>query len=85
METKKLFRETDGVRGKANFHPLDTDTVLKFGKALAEYVKKKVKPNPNREERFGIKMLCKVETQDGHSLFLARIIKDIKQPWFNIL
>jgi len=49
METKKLFRETDGVRGKANFHPLDTDTVLKFGKALAEYVKKKVKPNPNRE------------------------------------
>jgi len=49
METKKLFRETDGVRGKANFHPLDSETVLKLGKALAEYVKKHVPPNPNRD------------------------------------
>ena len=49
MKTKKLFRETDGVRGKANFPPLDSETVLKFGKALAEYVKKNVPPNPNRD------------------------------------
>jgi phosphoglucosamine mutase len=49
MATKRLFRETDGVRGKANFPPLDSETVLKFGKALAEYVKKTVKVNPNRD------------------------------------
>jgi len=49
MITKKLFRETDGVRGKANFAPLDCETVLKFGKTLAEYVKKKVEINPNRD------------------------------------
>lgn len=45
---KKIFRETDGVRGKANHYPLDTDTVLKFGKSLAEYAKKNADPNPNR-------------------------------------
>jgi phosphoglucosamine mutase len=49
MTAKKLFRETDGIRGKANFAPLDGDTVLKIGKALAEYVIKKVKHNPNRD------------------------------------
>jgi len=47
-KTKKIFRETDGIRGKANFHPLDTETVLKMGKSLAEYLKKEVEPNPNR-------------------------------------
>jgi phosphoglucosamine mutase len=45
---KKIFRETDGVRGKANYYPLDAETVLKFGKALAEYVKRKTEKNPNR-------------------------------------
>lgn len=45
---KKLFRETDGVRGKANYPPLDTETVLRLGKSLAEYVKKTVPANPNR-------------------------------------
>ena len=47
-QTKKLFRETDGVRGKANYAPLDSDTVLRLGKALAEYLKSKVPANPNR-------------------------------------
>lgn len=46
--TKKIFRETDGIRGKANFHPLDTETVLRIGKSLAEYLKKEVEKNPNR-------------------------------------
>lgn len=46
--TKKIFRETDGIRGKANYSPLDTETVLKMGKSLAEYLKKEVEPNPNR-------------------------------------
>ncbi len=46
--TKKIFRETDGIRGKANFPPLDTETVLKIGKSLAEYLKKEVEKNPNR-------------------------------------
>lgn len=45
---KKIFRETDGVRGKANYYPLDVETVLKFGKALAEYTKKTTEKNPNR-------------------------------------
>lgn len=45
---KQIFRETDGIRGKANFYPLDTETVLKMGKSLAEYLKKEVEPNPNR-------------------------------------
>lgn len=45
---KQIFRETDGVRGKANYYPLDAETVIKFGKALAEYVKRKTEKNPNR-------------------------------------
>ncbi len=45
---KKIFRETDGVRGKANYYPLDVETVLNFGKALAEYTKKTTEKNPNR-------------------------------------
>lgn len=45
---KKIFRETDGIRGKANEYPLDTETVLKVGKAFAEYLKREVDPNPNR-------------------------------------
>ena len=45
---KKIFKETDGVRGKANYFPLDVETVLKFGKALAEYTKKTIEKNPNR-------------------------------------
>lgn len=49
MTQKRLFRETDGVRGKANYPPLDTDTVMKLGKALAEYLKQNVPCNPNRE------------------------------------
>jgi len=49
MAQKRLFRETDGVRGKANYAPLDTDTVMKLGKALAEYLKQKVPANPNRD------------------------------------
>ena len=48
MKQKQLFRETDGVRGKANFPPLDTETVLRLGKSLSEYLKRKVEPNPNR-------------------------------------
>jgi len=48
MNKKQLFRETDGVRGKANFAPLDTETVLRLGKSLSEYLKRKVEPNPNR-------------------------------------
>ena len=48
LKEKKIFRETDGVRGKANFYPLDAETVLKFGKALAEYVKRNTEKNPNR-------------------------------------
>lgn len=48
MRKKQLFRETDGIRGKANFAPLDTETILRLGKALSEYLKKKVEPNPNR-------------------------------------
>lgn len=48
MSNKRIFRETDGVRGKANYAPLDTDTVMKLGKSLAEYVKKTVDTNPNR-------------------------------------
>ena len=39
---------TDGIRGKANYEPLDTVTLLKIGKGLAEYVKDTVTPNPNR-------------------------------------
>ena len=49
MSKKQLFLETDGVRGKANFFPLDSETVLKFGKALAEYIKKHIEQNPNRD------------------------------------
>lgn len=45
---KQIFRETDGIRGKANSYPLDTETVLKMGKSLAEYLKREVEPNPNR-------------------------------------
>lgn len=48
MKEKKIFRETDGIRGKANHYPLDALTVLKMGKALAEYLKKEAEPNPNR-------------------------------------
>ena len=48
MATKQIFRETDGIRGKANYFPLDSETVLKMGKALAEYVKATVETNPNR-------------------------------------
>lgn len=49
MQTsKQIFRETDGIRGKANYYPLDTDTVMKMGKALAEYVKNETEKNPNR-------------------------------------
>lgn len=46
---KKIFRETDGVRGKANCPPLDPLNIIKLGQALAEYVKKTVKKNPNRD------------------------------------
>jgi phosphoglucosamine mutase len=49
MLQKKYFRETDGIRGKANFPPLDVCTIVKVGMALAEYVKSKVPPNPNRD------------------------------------
>ncbi len=49
MKVKKLFRETDGVRGKANYSPLDVQTVVKFGQALAEYLKQKTTKNPNRD------------------------------------
>lgn len=45
---KQIFRETDGIRGKANEYPLDTETILKMGKSLAEYLKREVEPNPNR-------------------------------------
>lgn len=47
-KVKRIFRDTDGIRGKANHYPLDTETILKIGKSFAEYLKKEVKPNPNR-------------------------------------
>ncbi|MEI7579978.1 MAG: phosphoglucosamine mutase [bacterium] len=51
MSQAKIFGSTDGVRGKANFPPLDTETVMHLGKALAEYLKKHVEINPNRPYR----------------------------------
>jgi len=47
--TKRIFGETDGVRGKANYFPLDVNTVVNFGRAIAEFTKKTVEPNPNRD------------------------------------
>lgn len=49
MKQKQLFRETDGIRGKANYAPMDAPTALKLGQALAEYLKLKVAKNPNRD------------------------------------
>lgn len=49
MKVKQLFRETDGVRGKANYPPMDAPTALKLGQALAEYLKQKTSKNPNRD------------------------------------
>jgi len=40
--------ETDGIRGKANYYPLDVQTIVRIGRALAEYTKITTKPNPNR-------------------------------------
>ena len=51
MQQVKLFGDTDGIRGKANYFPLDVETIVNLGKALAEYVKKTAPPNPNREYR----------------------------------
>lgn len=49
MEQKRLFRETDGIRGKANYAPLDMQTLVRLGQSLAEYLKLKVTKNPNRD------------------------------------
>ena len=51
MDNIKLFGDTDGIRGKANFFPLNVDTIVNLGKAFAEYVKQTAPPNPNREYR----------------------------------
>ena len=47
MADLQLFG-TDGIRAKANFYPLDTTSLMQLGKSLAEFTKKRVKPNPNR-------------------------------------
>jgi len=39
METRKLFG-TDGVRGKANVFPMDSDTVLRLGRAAAHVLRR---------------------------------------------
>ena len=43
-EPRKLFG-TDGIRGCANVYPMDPNTVLKIGKAVGLFFKKKHKKN----------------------------------------
>ncbi|HNW81853.1 MAG TPA: phosphoglucosamine mutase [bacterium] len=42
--TKKLLFGTDGIRGKANIYPLDPESAVKIGKAIAAYFKKRNGP-----------------------------------------
>jgi len=40
MKSKQLFGDTDGIRAKANTYPLDPKTLIRLGKALAQYAKR---------------------------------------------
>ena len=44
---KKIFG-TDGVRGTANLYPMDAETALKIGKAVAHYF---VQKNPKAKHK----------------------------------
>ena len=41
MNKKTKLFGTDGIRGKANTYPMDPATVMKIGKAIGIYFKKK--------------------------------------------
>lgn len=82
MQTRKLFG-TDGMRGEAGRHPLDHDTLLKFGKALGGLLQKisgaaqpqVVLGEDTRESSHGISEILAAGIQaSGTRLFYAGVI-----------